>query len=162
MMRSEDPKAIFFERLPRIKLENFRLDERRVDETIAEFVERNRITDAELSWLEGQPLCGEPSLKRLRAAFAGAGFQDISLHLHEHRDTLEFRVRLTAQVGVADSEQLLRLLIRLARSAGFRVGFCELGIRELDGTFIHGSTLTDDMDLLFERGAPMIEQDGHG
>jgi len=64
----EQPKSMFL-KLPRIDLENFVVNERREDETTTGFIERNRITDEQLPWVEAQPMCGKPSLRRFRAAF---------------------------------------------------------------------------------------------
>ena len=159
----EEPKSTLL-KLPRIDLGNFTVNGRRADETIAEFIERNRITDEQLAWVEAQPLRGKPSLRRLRAAFAGAGFEDISLQLSDDHQDLEFRVRLTPNVNAEDSESLVRLWIKILRSSGFCVGFSEAGITDLAGAVAHGTTLTDNSERLYHNGAPAIEQendDGH-
>ncbi len=147
-----------FWKLPRLKLENFTINQRGANETIAEWMERNRVTDEEYAWVRAQPLCGEPSLKRLRVAFTRAGFLDVWLDLHEDGETLEFRVRLTAQVGVANSAELLRLWIQILRRSGFRVGFCEVGMTDIDGAIVHGHSLTDNIDVLYDNGPPNIER----
>lgn len=152
----EDPKSTF-RQFPRLDPEMFKVNERPADVSIADWIQRNRITDEEREWVAAQPLCGRPSLKRLRATFQDAGFEDIDFELKENREDLNFSMRLTAKAGVADSEQLLQVWIRILRCAGFDAGYSEVGFRGLDGAVLRGSTFTDTIDNVCENGPPIIE-----
>jgi hypothetical protein len=155
-MASEDPKS-FFLRLPRIRRGRFGPNERAVGETIAEFVARSRLTPQEIAWAQSQPVQGRPDLNRLRIELEDAGFTHIDLRLSEDREILRFKVRLSARVGAADNDGLLRVWITRFRRAGFEVTFVEVGIDAVDGQAISGSTLTGPLDAVCQQGAPAIE-----
>ena len=70
---------------------------------------------------------------------------------------MELRARITARVEADDRESLLRLLIKLLRAAGFRVGFCEAGIVDVDGAVVTAYSLTGPIGEVAEHGAPAIE-----
>jgi hypothetical protein len=152
----ENPKTVF-RKLPRKNLANFRLRERGASESFAEFLARNRITDEEIAWVQSQPVVGAPSLRRLRAKLGQAGFAAIKLDLYASGEVLDFKVRLTPQVMAEESDSLVRLWIRIFRESGFNVGFCEVGISNVDGTLFSGLTLTGPIDQVAEHGAPAIE-----
>lgn len=157
----EDPKSVFTN-LARLDLSKFTVNQRPQHISIAKWMQMNRVKEEEFRWVGQQQVIGSPSLTRLRAGFSRAGFQEVSLKLHEARDNLDFRVRITPQVGAADSQALLRLWIQLLRQSGFRVGFCEVGITEVDGVVIRGCTMTDEGRRLFDHGPPAIEEDEPG
>jgi hypothetical protein len=144
-MPKENPRSVF-RQLPRKDLTKFKMNERGASESIADFVARIRITPEEIAWVQGQPLYGQPSLRRLRAELLAEGFEDIRFQLSDDRVDITFDVRLTAQVEAQDLESLLRLWIRIFRAAGFCVGFSELGITNVDGPIISGITLTTSLD----------------
>ena len=152
----ENPKAVF-RKFPRKDLDRFRLHERGASESIAEFVARSRITPAEVAWLDCQPVHDAPSLRRLRANLAEAGFVDIRLGLRPTGEEMAFQVRLTHQVDAEDSQSFLRLLVRALRTAGFQVGFSEVGIVNVDGAVISCYALTAPLCQIMEHGAPAIE-----
>ena len=156
----ENPKSVFHQ-LPRKDLAKFNVNERSSSESVAEFLLRNRITPEEIAWLERQPVCGEPSLRRLRTELAAAGFQDIGLQLSDDRMDIEFGVGLTPLVKADDSESLLRLWIQVFRAAGFCVGFAELGITTVAGPFISGDALVAPIDVLARLGAPDVLEGDH-
>ena len=156
----ENPKAVFF-RLPRKDLANFRLRERAASESIAEFLARNRITAEEIAWAQSLPVNGRPDLNRLRDGLARAGFEHIKFQLSAQRERLSFTVRLTAKVSAEDSDSLVRLWITTFRCAGFLIGFEEIGVSNMVGPLISGTTWTAPMEEVAEGRAPAIELE-HG
>ena len=152
----ENPKAIF-RSLPRKNLGRFGPNVRRESESISEFVARSRITPAEVAWVDRQPVHDTPSLRRLRANLADAGFADIRLGLYPSGEEMAFQVRLTHRAAAEDSQSFLRLLLRALRAAGFRVGFSEVGIAYVDGAVIGCYALTGPLIEIMEHGAPAIE-----
>ena len=159
-MTKENPKSIL-SRLPRRDLSRFGPNVRAEGETIAAFVARGRLTTAQMAWANAQPVFENPDLNRLRAELVIAGFMDIVLRLDDDHQVLEFSLRLTGQVEDEDNETLLRLWITIFRSAGFRVGFEEIGIVGVDGPLISGCTLTGPIEEVAEHGAPVIQLE-HG
>jgi hypothetical protein len=156
----ENPKSVFG-RLPRKDLSRFGVNERGTGESIEEFVARSRLTPAEVAWVDRQPVHGAPSLRRLRANLAEAGFADIRLGLNPSGEELVLQVRLTHEVDAEDSQSFLRLLVRALRAAGFGVGFSEVGIVNVDGAVIGCYALTGPFIEIMEHGAPAIELE-HG
>ena len=152
----ENPKTVF-RKLPRKNLANFRLNERAASESIANFVARSRLTHEEVAWAQNQPVQGRPDLNRLRIGLARAGFEDIELQLCGHGESLSFTVRLTGQVSADDSNSLVRLWITTFRCAGFRIGFEEIGITDVDGPLISGTTWTGPLEEVAEGRATAIE-----
>jgi hypothetical protein len=51
----------------------FEVNQKREAETLKEFVERSKLSPTELTWVESQPVLGDPSLRRLRTALGDAG-----------------------------------------------------------------------------------------
>jgi hypothetical protein len=156
----ENPRAVF-RKFPRRDLERFKVNERAASASVADFLARSRITPAEVAWLDRQPVYGTPSLPRLRAKLVERGFVGIRLEVIADGLDLDVQVRLTAQVDVDDTESLLRLLITQFRSAGFRVGFSEMSIVNVDGPVISCHTATGPMEELVAQGPPAIELE-HG
>jgi hypothetical protein len=159
-MLQENPTAIF-RSLPRKNLGRFGPNVRRESESISEFVARSGITPAEVAWVDRQPVHGAPSLRRLRANLAEAGFADIRLRLHPSGEEMVLQVRRTHRVDAEDSQSFLRLLVRTLRAAGFQVGFSELGIVNVDGAVISCYAPTAPLCQIMEHGAPAIELE-HG
>ncbi len=144
-------------RLPHIQSGRFGANERAKGETIAEFVARSRLSPEEIAWAQDQPVHGCPDLNRLRGELAKAGFNDIDLQLSADRERFSFKMRLTERVFAEDNGALLRSWITALRSAGFRVGFAEVGVADVEGKFISGETLTGPVAEICEHGAPHIE-----
>jgi hypothetical protein len=125
-------------------------------ESIAEFVARSRLTPEEIAWTQSQPVHGRPDLDRLRAELAKAGFEDIEIEPSADRERLSFRMRLTERVVAEDNDALLRSWITALRSAGFRVGFEEVGVADVEGNFISADALTAPLEEICEQGAPHV------
>jgi hypothetical protein len=53
----------------------------------------------EIVWVDSQAVIGDPSLPRLRAAPADAGFEVLELNLSNDGEDLSFAVRVTELVG---------------------------------------------------------------
>ncbi len=135
----------------------FQPNVRRETETVQRFLERNALTAEEVAWQQALPVVGNPSLRRLHAALAEAGFADIELRLSADQQDLSFNVRVTDQVAAQDSDSLLRSWIIALRAAGFRVGFEEIGISDAEGSLVYGQALTGPIAEIAEHGAPPIE-----
>jgi hypothetical protein len=129
-------------------------------ESIADFVTRSELTAEDIAWTQGQQVHGRPSLPRLRATLAEAGFADIELRLSADRQDLSFQVRVTDQVAARDSDSLLRLWITALRAAGFNVGIGEVGITAAEGDLVYGQALTGPLAEIAEHGAPQIDPEG--
>lgn len=153
---AENPKSVFG-LLPRKDLTRFKVNERGVGESIEDFLARSRLTPEEVAWVGRQPVHGAPSFRRLRANLAEGGFADIRLGLRPSGEEMVLQVRLTHQVDAEDSQSFLRLLVRALRAAGFRVGFSEVGIVNVDGAVIGCYALTGPTIEIMEHGAPAIE-----
>ena len=97
---------------------------------------------------------GLPGLREFRTGPAGAGFADIWLQLSRGRADIKFRVRFTAQAKPHDSESLIRHWIQNFRAAGFRIGFPELGITNVDGPVISGAAWTASIEQVARQRAP--------
>jgi hypothetical protein len=152
---SENPRAVF-RKLPRKNLANFKVNVRSASESIVEFIERSRLTPEQIAWAQSLPVNGTPDLNRLRIGLANAGFADIQFQLSGH-DSLSFTVRLTGQVSADDSASLLRQWVATFRCAGFRIGLEEIGIDDVDGPLISGTTWTGPLEEVAEGRAPVIE-----
>jgi hypothetical protein len=88
---------------------------------------------------------------------AKVGFDDIDLQLSADRERLSFKMRLTERGVAEDNDALLRSWIMALRSAGFRVGFEEVGVADVEGDLISGNALTGPLAEICEQGAPHIE-----
>jgi EAL domain-containing protein (putative c-di-GMP-specific phosphodiesterase class I) len=135
---------------------NFHPNERADHETIAEFLARSRLSPEQIEWAQSQPVHGRPDLDRLRAELAKVGFDDIDLQLSADRERLSFKMRLTERGVAEDNDALLRSWIMALRSAGFRVGFEEVGVADVEGDLISGNALTGPLAEICEQGAPHI------
>ena len=120
-----------------------------------------KVTAAEFFWQARQPVLGLPSLPRLRAALRKAGFSRVRLKLAADQESLQFTLRPGPEREGLKGDRLLRLLIRIFRSAGFAVGFEELGVDSCDA-IVKGSTLTGPLEAIAGNGAPRIQGVKHG
>jgi hypothetical protein len=127
-------------------------------ESIAQSIARSRLTPEEIAWAQSQPVNGRPNLNRLCAELAKAGFEDIEIDPSADRERLSFKMRLTERVVAQNNDSLLRSWITALRSAGFQVGFEEVGVADVEGNLISGDTLTGPIAEICEHGAPQIER----
>lgn len=140
-MPVENPQAVFAN-FPRIDLARFVSNQPGEPETFEQFFERTKIIPEDLAWLALQPICGDRSVERAQSHLADAGFADIHFRLPVEGHYLEFNCRLTPQVQAVDRESLVRLLIQVFRSAGYPIGFSEVGITGLEGAVVSGMAMT--------------------
>jgi hypothetical protein len=131
----------------------FEVNQRQDGETVKEFVQRCKLTLDEIVWVESQAVVGDPSLPRLRAALADAGFEVLELNLSNDGEDLEFRVRVTERVAAPDSDALLRLWIAAFRQAGFQLGFEEIAVIGVEDAVVRGRKLAGPIAEIAERGA---------
>lgn len=136
----------------------FEASHRREAETVQEFVQRSKLTPEQIAWTESQPVVGEPSLPRLRAVLADAGFADIQLTLSSAGEDLSFSMRVTERVEARDTESLFRLWISTFRAAGYPIGYQEIGIANVRGDLIGGHALTAPLEELGRRWEARTER----
>jgi len=126
----------------------FEVNQRRGGETVREFIERSKLTPEEIAWVQAQPVVGDPSVDRLRTALADEGFEDIELNLCNDWEDLSFTMRVSQRVAAQHSESLLKLWITSFRSAGFPIGYQEIGITDVQGDLVGGRSLTAPLEEL--------------
>jgi|GEM_PF-3200669 len=113
-------------------------------ESAREAVVRSALTAAQMAWAREQRLIGDPSFTRLRQAMGMAGLMDVVLRASDDLESVEFSFRPGPDVSAQSSDDLLRLLIKTFRSAGFAVGwegFLFIGITG-DQIQVHAFTIS--------------------
>jgi len=113
------------------------------------------VTPTEFKWQHKQPVIGLPSLPRLRSVLKQEGFSSVRVKLAANQESLQFTLRPGPEREGLKGDRLLKLLIRVFRSAGFAVGFEELSVDSAD-TLVKGYTLTGPLEEIAETGAPSI------
>jgi len=92
-------------------------------ESAREAVVRSALTAAEIRWAREQRLVGDSSFTRLRQAMGMAGLLEVVLRPSDDRESVNFSFQPGPEVTAQTSDDLLRLLIKTFRSAGFAVGW---------------------------------------
>lgn len=100
-------------------------------ESVREFVARGRLTREQMAWATQQRHIGAPSFARLRGAMHLAGLLDVTSQPAGDRETFDFLFSPGPDVTAQTTDDLMRLLIRTFRSAGFKIGWediCFVGV----------------------------------
>lgn len=115
-------------------------------ESVSEFVARGKLTPDQASWAAQQRLIGPPSFARLRAALQLAGLVDVRITPDASGERFEFSFRPGSAVTAKAADDLMRLLIRACRSAGFDVGWEDLCFRGVGDERITGMASTTSVN----------------
>lgn len=115
-------------------------------ETASEFIARSALTPEQMLWAKQQRLIGEPSLTNLRQAMHAAGLTNVDIQPSGSRETIDFSFQPGPDVSGQASDDLMRLLIRTFRSAGFKVGWEDIGFLGVDGDCIKGVASTTSVN----------------
>jgi len=115
-------------------------------EAAREFVARSALTPKQMLWANQQRLIGEPSFTRLRQAMQMAGLTDVDIQPSRSRETFDFSFQLGPEVSAQTSDDLMQLLIRTFRSAGFRIGWEDIGFTRVYGERIDGMASTTSVN----------------
>jgi hypothetical protein len=115
-------------------------------ESVNEFVARGKLTPEQTTWAAQQRLIGPPSFARLRGALHLAGLLEVSLRPADHRETFDFSFLPGPDVMAQTADELLRLLIRSCRSAGFDIGCEDLCFTGVVGERITGMASTTSVN----------------
>ncbi len=114
--------------------------------TACNFNSRLALTADQMLWVNQQRLIGEPSFTQLRQAMHMAGLRDVDIQPSGSRETFDFSFQLGPEVSAQTSDDLMRLLIRTFRSAGFKIGWEDLSFLGVDGEYIRGTSLTTSVN----------------
>jgi hypothetical protein len=115
-------------------------------ESVSEFVARVKLTPEQTTWAAQQRLVGPPSFARLRGAMHLAGLRDVTVTPAASRECFDFSCRPGSEVVVQTADELLCLLIRSCRSAGFGIGWEDLCFTGVIGERITGTASTTSVN----------------
>lgn len=115
-------------------------------ESVSEFVARGRLTPEQTAWATQQRLIGPPSFARLRGAMHLAGLLDVRIMPDVSGERFEFSLRPGREVTAKTADDLMRLLIRACRSAGFDIGWEDLCFTGVVGERITGMASTTSVN----------------
>jgi hypothetical protein len=115
------------------------------------------LTPEEIAWTNQQPVVGNPSLTRLRAALIAAALRPVELLLGANGESVEFRLERGPAVRHLDRERTLRQLITTFRGCGFEIGFTEMAIADFDDQFVSGGSLVGPLEQICEQGPVPVE-----